>query len=640
MKYSLIFAATAAAYDPYGGYGEVKPSSVVVKASTSSKPVGHTTIHPGYGKQPVTVTTQYQPYPTCVSAGYNAKSCDKWGEDTYVSTTIKDCDGNHKVITKTNEPVNVYHTKKTITHSATGKYGSPTSTAGYALPTGAANKNGTEGCWYELYEKIEEVPYNQLGPHALPGYPGSGLYPAGDKKQPVKVKEYKGGKWSEYQHEYKFGVPEDEVKTYEKPGVYTLPAKDLYVDKPVTHPAEATKTAKAGETCTYGGAYVEAKETGYVTGAFGAYETKVVSGKTMTETVVKYTTVYVTSTGKVEIAKPTITVYDHDTEVAYPTAKSYSAGYYHQDAKVITVTKSGEQVTCKYEATPTPKKGGQYPAHETSTPAHDNSYGYKPSATSKKPTGEGNSYPAHPSVPVKSKDNYGSGYEAKSTSKPVAVSSKPYGYGHVESSSAPVKASSTPCSESIKKHVSTPIYSAQYPSVTPSKPVYSEASYGQSKPSSSAPVKASSTPCSESINKHVSTPIYSAQYPSATPSKPVYPEVPYSAVKPSSSALAYPEVPYSAVKPSSTLAYENVYPVATPAKSTPVYENVYPVATPAKSTPVYENVYPVATPAKSTPVYQEKEDVYGAVKASATPVKEGAYGATYKRSRVARALAL
>lgn len=586
MKYSLIFAATAAAYDPYGGYGEVKPSSVVVKASTSSKPVGYTTIHPGYGKQPVTVTTQYQPYPTCVSAGYNAKSCDKWGEDTYVSTTIKDCDGNHKVITKTNEPVNVYHTKKTITHSATGKYGSPTSTAGYALPTGAANKNGTEGCWYELYEKVEEVPYNQLGPHALPGYPGSGLYLEGDKKQPVKVKEYKGGKWSEYQHEYKFGVPEDEVKTYEKPGVYTLPAKDVYVDKPVTHPAEATKTAKAGETCTYGGAYVEAKETGYVTGAFGAYETKVVGGKTMTETVVKYTTVYVTSTGKVEIAKPTITVYDHDTEVAYPTAKSYSAGYYHQDAKVITVTKSGEQVTCKYEATPTPKKGGEYPAHETSTPAHENAYGYKPSATPKKPTGE----ETYPTIPVKSKDTYGSGYEAKSTSKPVAVSSKPYGYGHVESSSAPVKASSTPCSESI--------------------------------------------------NKHTATPIYSAQYPSATPSKPVYPEVPYSAVKPSSSALAYPEVPYSAVKPSSTLAYENVYPVATPAKSTPVYENVYPVATPAKSTPVYENVYPVATPAKSTPVYQEKEEVYGAVKASATPVKEGAYGATYKRSRVARALAL
>lgn len=230
MKYSLIFAATAAAYDAYGGYGEDAKSSHVVKSSSSVKPIGYTTVYPGYDKQPVTVTSQYQPYPTCVSAGYNGKSCGKWEEDSWVSTTVKDYDSKTVTVTKVKQPVTVYHTKKTITHSATGKYnGYATSSAGYAQPTGSAYKNGTEGCWYELYEKIEEVPYNKLGPHALPGYPGSGLYKEGDKKQPVHVKEYKNGKWSEYDHEYSYGTPEEDVTTYEKPGVYTVPAKDVTV---------------------------------------------------------------------------------------------------------------------------------------------------------------------------------------------------------------------------------------------------------------------------------------------------------------------------------------------------------------------------------------------------------------------------
>ena len=280
MKYALIFAATAAAYEAYGGYGADVESSSAVKPSTSAKPIGYTTIVPGYGKQPVTVTTQHQPYPTCVSPAYGGKDCAKWDEDAYVSTVIKDYDNNYATITKTAQPVVVYHTKKTITHSATA-------TSGYAAPTGVAYKNGTEGCWYELYEKIEEVPYNQLGPHALPGYPGSGLYKEGEKKQPVNVKEYKGGKWSEYVHEYSYGTPKPEVTTYEKPGVYTIPSKDVTIDHPVTYPAEATKTAKAGETCTYGGQSIEAKQTGYITGAYAAYETKVNGGKTVTETVIK-----------------------------------------------------------------------------------------------------------------------------------------------------------------------------------------------------------------------------------------------------------------------------------------------------------------------------------------------------------------
>ncbi|KAI8938478.1 hypothetical protein NX059_004370 [Plenodomus lindquistii] len=429
MKYALVFAATAAAsYDAYGSYPEnAKSSSSDVKSMTSSKPIGYTTIYPGYGKDPVTVTTQHQPYPTCVSAGYGGKDCDKWEDDKYVSTTVKDYDSKTVTVTKVKQPVTVYHTKKTITHSATGKNGNPTSSAGYAQPTGSAYKNGTDGCWYELYEKIEEVPYNKLGPHALPGYPGSGLYPEGDKKQPVHVKELKGGKWSEYEHTYSYGKPEDEVTTYEKPGVYTVPAKDVTVDYPVAHPAEATKTAHAGETLTYGGQYIDAKETGYVTGAYGAYETKYDGGKTVTETVVKYTTIWVTATGKVEVTKPTTTVCDKDTEVAYPTAKTYAPGVYHHDAKTVTVTKGGEAYTCKYEQTekydPTPKDDKHVWAYPTGTSAKGDDYGYKASATASKPAGD-DKYPVNSGYPSKGSEHASSSvYDNKYTSSAASASS-------------------------------------------------------------------------------------------------------------------------------------------------------------------------------------------------------------------------
>jgi hypothetical protein len=405
MKYALIFVATAAAHEAYHGYGANPQSSAVVESSSAVKPTGYTTIVPGYGKEPVTVTEQHQSYPTCVSAGYGGNDCAKWDEEVYVSTVIQDYDNNYATITKTEQPVTVYHTKKTITHSATP-------TGGYAAPTGLAPKNGT---WYEMYEKIEEVPYKNLGPHALPGYPGSGLYKGDEKKQPVLVKEYKGGKWSQYEHVYVQGgaakpehtlvAPEPEVSTFEKPGVYTVPSKDVTVEHAITYPAEATKTAKAGETCTFGGQYVDAKETGYITGAYGAYETKVEGGKTVTETVVKHTTIYASTTGMYEVAKPTTTVYDHDTEVAYPTAKQYEAGVYHHEAKTVTVTKGGEAYTCdyeqtkKYEATATPKGGEAYPAHATSTAVHGNGYGNMPSGTPKKPVEGESKHDAYPGKP-------------------------------------------------------------------------------------------------------------------------------------------------------------------------------------------------------------------------------------------------
>jgi hypothetical protein len=108
------------------------------------------------------------------------------------------------------------------------------------------------------------------------------------------------------------------VITYEKLGVYTVPSKDVTVNHPITYPTEATTTAKAGETCTFGGQYIEAKQTGYVTAAYGAYETKVNHGKTVTETVIKHTTIYASTTGKYEVAKPTTTVYGHGRPSATP----------------------------------------------------------------------------------------------------------------------------------------------------------------------------------------------------------------------------------------------------------------------------------------------------------------------------------
>ncbi|KAH6881751.1 hypothetical protein BKA58DRAFT_350081 [Alternaria rosae] len=525
MKYALIFVATAAAHEAYGGYGAQAESSSVVKPSTSAKPIGYTTIVPGYGKQPVTVTTQHQPYPTCVSPAYGGQDCAKWDEDAYVSTVIKDYDNNYATITKTAQPVVVYHTKKTITHSATA-------TSGYAAPTGLASRNGTEGCWYELYEKIESVPYNQLGPHALPGYPGSGLYKEGEQKQPVNVKEYKGGKWSEYVHEYSYGTPKPEVTTYEKPGVYTVPSKDVTVDHPVTYPAEATKTAKAGETCTYGGQYIEAKQTGYITGAYGAYETKVNGGKTVTETVIKHTTIYASTTGNYEVAKPTTTVYDHDTEVAYPTAKHYEAGVYHHEAQTVTITKPGQAYTCEYEqtkkheATSAPAKSSGHAAYPTSAsaPAHDNSYGHnKPSATPKQPTEGENKYPSYPAGPMNGhSSSVHEAYPASTPSYPKKPTEGENNYPSYPAEHYPASASSTPCESSTASV--TPASSSVY-----SAPVYSQATPSPAKSSSTSTEvygQASSTPCSSSVQstptpvQPTSTPVYENAYPAGATSTP------------------------------------------------------------------------------------------------------------------------
>jgi hypothetical protein len=544
MKYAILFAATAAASDAYGGYGAAYSSPAEVSStpaasgyggygyqssassktsshassatpcSTSVGSNGYTTVVPGYGKTPVTVTAQHQAYPTCVAVGYDGKSCEKWGDDKYVSTTITDYNKNVVTVTKAQECVTVYQEKKTITHYATPTAGS------YGAVSTPVAKNAT-GTWYELYEKVYVIEYENMGKNALPGYPGSGLCHKCDDDQPLTIKEYKGGKWTEEKKTFSYGKPKDDVKVYEKPGVYTIPAKDV--------------------------------------------------------------TVYKTT----------------------PAGKAPEPVVYHYDEKVVTITKANEPYTCTYEApkqTPaskTPSKGEEYPSTVTKTPTY-NDYGYKASSTPKKPE---NDYPSYPSYPSKSNTtSYGNGYES-SSSKPVygassvpsydngygynakstptpASSSKPVygdnGYGASSTPTPPAynngyggdyKPSSTPCESDKYKSTPTP---AEYKPSTPSAPAYEAPAY---KPS--APVYDASKPSS--------TPVYEA--PAYTPSAPAY-EAP--AYKPSAPV-------YDASKPSPTPVYEApaykpsapVYPAASPA---------YPAASPAypasgSSAGAYGNTY-------------------------------------------------
>ncbi|KAF1354093.1 hypothetical protein EJ07DRAFT_134270 [Lizonia empirigonia] len=573
MRYALIFAGVAAAYDAYGyeasssapaatqtstvpaygGYGEG------YKASSSLK-VGYTTIYPGYGKQPVTVTSQYQAYPTCGAASSGGKSCEKWNEDHYVSTVIEDCESKKITVTYIEKPITVYHTKSTITHyptaTSTVEHGQAYSTGSY----GYNDKNSTKP-WYEMYEKVHEIKYKDLGAHGLPGYGGSGLCKSCDDEQPYKVKEYKNGKWSEYETTANYKAPTPEVKTYEKPGVYTESAKDVTVTYAMTQPSEATTTAKAGVPVTYGGYTTDFKETGVKTCAYGAYETGTDKyGNDVTSTVVKTVTVTVSSTGMYEVAKPTTTVYDHDTEVMYPTVSVYQPGVYHKDAQTVTITKSGDTYSCEYKQTKT------YPATPMKTPSNGDEYphGDKYTVTASVPAypestpayGESSSTPCSSSVPAMET-------ESKSIEYPVYPTGTVPAYG--ESSSTPCS-SSLPAMETETKSMEYPVYP------TGTVPAYGE--------SSSTPCS-SSTPAMETETKSIEYPSYPAS--SSVPSYGEYE---------SSSAPVYPAtatVPVYHTKstpcPSSTVPVEamSTYP-AYPAASSSA--PVYPVA--ASSAPAYE----------------------------------------------------
>jgi hypothetical protein len=390
---TLLFVGVATASYDYG------------VAPTSSSSAGYTTITPGgssYG--PVTVTSQYQTVPTYVS------SASSYSSYVYVSTVVTDADGKKCTVTKTEDPVTVYHSKSTKTHTTT--YG-PAPSAGGHLPYGY---NGTASpytphtkTWEELCEKVVEVPYKQLGPSALPGYPGSGLCgedcygsddstPTGDDEktnyQPAHVKEYQDGKWSTYTVTYTYGAPTPKATTYANPGTYTVPDYDVTVQKTKTVAEEGTYTAPAGETVTYGGQTTDVSKSCTITAPYAAYETQ----GTETKTVIKTTTITADKPGKYTIAKPTTTVYDQEHVCHYPTAKVYPPGVYHHSKETITITKTSQAYTCSYQSTST------YPTSST---------------TSSYPSASKDSYPTStPVSPSSTTDGYPTDYPTASSTQP------------------------------------------------------------------------------------------------------------------------------------------------------------------------------------------------------------------------------
>ncbi|KAF2251776.1 hypothetical protein BU26DRAFT_516531 [Trematosphaeria pertusa] len=405
---TLLLAGAAAAYE----YGY-----------TSSSEVGYTTITPGGSYAPVTVTSQYQPIPT-----YDSEH-SSYSSYLYVSTIITDADGNQCTITKTEEPVTVAHYKSTITHTTVA------TDYGYAVPTGyypSGRKNATSTpvyrtkSWEELYEKIDKVPYKELGPSALPNYPGSGLcgsecYGEEDTKyQPVEVSEYSNGKWSTYRETHTYGAPKPSVKTYDTPGTYTVPEYDMTVHKSTTVPAEATYTAPPGKTVTYGGSTTDVAHPTTITAAYGAYETH----GTKTKTVIKYVTITATKPGKYTIAKPTTTHYETERECHYPTAQVYPPGVYHHSKETVTITKSHEAYTCSYHKTST------YPSPSSTPSVTKDSY---PTTTS-----------SHDTYPTETSSTKGDEY-------PTPSSTTPYGPDPSSDYEEPAESYGTPSAGYVKR---------------------------------------------------------------------------------------------------------------------------------------------------------------------------------------------
>jgi hypothetical protein len=314
-----------------------------------------------------------------------------------------------------------------------------------------------------------------MGKNALVGYSGPGLCQKCDDVQEVVVKEYKGGKWTEEKKSFNYGKPQDEVKIYEKPGVYTVPAKVVIV-------YTSSPTGKAPEANIY------------------TYEAKVV---TITKPNQPYTCTY-------ELPKQT-------------PVKTPSKGEDYPATVTKTPTNNNDY---GYKASATPKKPeNDYPSYpsylvKSNTTSVGNAYGGKPTSTpcsvSSKPVYGDNGYAARPTpTPASSsKPVYGdNGYGAKST--PVVASSSIPAYGNNEygskstptppaygdnkpTSSAPSKPSSTPCDEDKKTPTPTPakpVYDDSYKATptppTPSKPVYENNNgYGDNSKPTPTPAKA------------------------------------------------------------------------------------------------------------------------------------------------------
>ncbi|KAL7772730.1 hypothetical protein CFE70_002692 [Pyrenophora teres f. teres 0-1] len=537
MKYALIFATTAAAYDAYGGgygsgsggYGAPKnsttPTAKPSTSNTSTKPAGYTTITPGYGKPNVTVTTMNQPYPTCVSAGgYGGSDCAQWGEKPYVSTTIKDYDNHNCTITDAAQPVIVYHTKSTITHEAT-----PTSTqsGSYPTATGPAGKDNT-GCWYELYEKIVEVPYNKLGSHALPGYPGSGLCKSCDTTQPVHVKECKGGKCTEYDEEYVYGAPKPDVTTYSTTGVYTvsgakttMSGTDVY-----TYPAQTVTVTKPGQavTCTYEQTKThQATPTPYQGGGYPAKPNAAEKhGSNVTPKQPEGQNGYPASPAQSPPAAAHGNSYGSPQQPKGQNEHSPSPAAGHGDSHGSQQPKGQNE----YPSSP----AGTSPAHENgygnttpagTSPAHENGYGNTTPSTPKHPENGQSNYPSYPTSPEHAQSSsIGVGY-------PGTVAA-----GHSTSMTNVPKASSTPCTKSHSSSA-THATSSVHSSVGSSSVATPAVSTGHS--------QSLSTPCTSSVHS-APTPVHSSVHSSVTSG--------YSVVTPAASSSSHSKsTPCSSSKP-------------------------------------------------------------------------------------------
>lgn len=426
-SYTVLFAGAAAATEY--AYSQSFPAKA------------YATITPGGTYAPVTVTSQYQTIPTYVS------DASSYSSYLFVSTVITDGEGKPCTVTKTDEPVTVSHYISTITHTSTG--------FGYTAPTGSAAPYGSNATasakpytktWTEKYERICEIPYKQLGPSAIPGYPGSGLCgkdcsgQGETKYQPQKIREFKNGKWNTYNAINTYGAPTPKPTTFANPGTYTIPEYDQTVKQSYTAPAQGTYHAPAGKTVTYGGSSTYVTKPTTITASYGAYETKGSEVKTIYKTV----TITADQPNKYyTIAKPTITKYDRETTCHFPTNKVYPPGVYHHSKETVTITKSNQAYTCSYEKTST---------YSASTPTPTYSVG-----KDTYPTAKVSSKEPHPTGPVSDKDGY-----------PTASSSAQDGYS--TASSTPVNSYPT---ESVSKDsyptASSTIQEA-YPTASTTKP--------------------------------------------------------------------------------------------------------------------------------------------------------------------------
>ncbi|ORX96854.1 hypothetical protein BCR34DRAFT_578391 [Clohesyomyces aquaticus] len=392
----------------------MKTASAVLFAGVAAASKAYTTIYPcpdcptSLAPPACTVTKQYQPVSTCSVYG-KTTSCSTYA---YVSTVLSDYDGHNYTVTKTDQPVTVYHTTSTITHTELG-YATPSAyaTGGYY------NANGTSSgapypatpyatptkIWNEKYEKYEVVPYNEMGPHALPGYGGSHLCgekchgPDKIKYQPKEVKECYGGKCATYAYIATYGVPKPSVTTYATPGIYTISSYDMTIADPTTMPAEATYVAHSGEAVTYGGMTTSVDKPTTITAPYAVYTTK---SKTVTSTII-YTTYVCPHAGKYTVVKPTTTSYSTEHTLVYPTTTEYLAGVYHHTKETVTITKSNEPYTCHYH------DSSVYP---TTTPAP---YGTTSVSKDSYPTGSSTSSAAYPdpsSDYEEPAENYGTPY--------------------------------------------------------------------------------------------------------------------------------------------------------------------------------------------------------------------------------------